>query len=178
LRLYHVSIDSHNGVMSVNPATLNAFTGGQSSWINNDSVSRQPIVVNPEGRRAPAHHAGATGWHRWLNDSGSRRGQFCRQNGLCLPGRKIRTSEEETDQGEWLRRFRNLQVKRQSRKFCTIVPGKLGVRSVSNLTRQRQYPHDVSAAPWRQVPIGDGQFKLTPMTQPRPRATVFIQRRN
>ena len=35
------------------PATLNAYTGDQIFWVNNDKVSQQPAAVNPDKTTTP-----------------------------------------------------------------------------------------------------------------------------
>jgi plastocyanin len=48
-----VTIGRTGGKLQFTPQTLNAFTGDQVFWINNDTVAHQPAALNPDQSTTP-----------------------------------------------------------------------------------------------------------------------------
>jgi plastocyanin len=48
-----VTIRRTSAGVQFDPATLNAYTGDQIFWVNDDKVSHQPAAVNPDNTTTP-----------------------------------------------------------------------------------------------------------------------------
>jgi hypothetical protein len=48
-----VTISRTGGVLRFAPPVLNAFTGDQIFWINDDTAAQQPVALNPDQTTTP-----------------------------------------------------------------------------------------------------------------------------
>ena len=51
--LSKISIRRSKGALRLTPALLKAQTDDQIFWVNNDTQTQQPVVVNPNGTQVP-----------------------------------------------------------------------------------------------------------------------------